>query len=127
MKYLAALFLLAASLLAAAPAAAQEVPDVWTVAEEAFPADQVAFAVRVARCESGHNPWATAEGYDSYYGYYRYVGLWQVDPNLHGYRAVRMFGPDASLYDPRVNAHVAAEILRVQGWGAWPYCSRRAW
>lgn len=114
-------------MLAPTAALAEEPPDVWTVAAEAFPPDQVELAVRVARCESNHNPWATASGYDSYYGYYRYVGLWQIDPYLHGHRAVRLFGPEASLYDPRVNAHVAAEILRDQGWRAWPYCSRMAW
>ena len=103
---------------------AEEAADIPTVVAEAFGPELADKALRVVRCESGFDPWATAEGFDRRYGYYRYVGLFQVDPNLHTYRAHRMFGPEASLYDPRVNAFVAAEIWREVGWRAWPYCGR---
>jgi hypothetical protein len=114
-----------AILLALLPASAvAEEADVHTIVAEAFGPELADKALRVVHCESRFDPYATAEGFDRRYGYYRYLGLFQIDPNLHTYRAHRMFGPEASLYNPRVNAHVAAEIWREVGWSAWPYCGR---
>jgi soluble lytic murein transglycosylase-like protein len=114
-----------AILLTLLPAsAAAEEADIPAIVAEAFGPDLADKALRVVHCESRFDPYATAEGFDRRYGYYRYLGLFQIDPNLHTYRAHRMFGPEASLYDPRVNAHVAAEIWHEYGWGAWPYCGR---
>ena len=117
--------LLFAFLLAFLPSSvAADEADIPTIVAEAFGPDVAPKALRVVRCESGFDPGATAQGFDRRYGYYKYVGLFQIDPNLHTYRAHRMFGPEASLYDPTVNAHVAAEIWREVGWRAWPYCGR---
>lgn len=79
-----------------------------------FPPDWVAWAVRVAGCESSLNPNADSNR--------PYVGLWQIDPGLHGWRVLRIFGRSRSLYEPDVNAAVAADILADQGPGAWPVC-----
>jgi hypothetical protein len=98
--------------------------DIPALVAEAFGPELTDKALRVVHCESRFDPGATAQGYDRRYGYYRYVGLFQIDPNLHSHRAYRLFGPEASLYDPRVNAHVAAEIWRESGWRPWPYCGR---
>lgn len=93
--------------------------EIWQVAAEAFPASQVQHAVAVAWCESSFDPAARAP--------YGYTGLFQIDPYLHGWRAERLFGPEASLTDPNVNAAVAAEIVAEQGWGPWPVCGRRGY
>jgi soluble lytic murein transglycosylase-like protein len=90
---------------------------IWAVAAEAFPGDQVEKAVAVAWCESRFDAEARAP--------YGYLGLFQVDPWLHGWRAERRFGPGASLTDPRVNAAVAAELFAESGWRPWPVCGRR--
>ena len=93
---------------------------------EAFPGWAVPSFVRIARCESGFDPGARSHGWDRFWGRYDYRGILQVEAALHQWRAERIFGPSADLYDPRVNAHVAAEIFEAQGWGAWPYCRRFA-
>lgn len=118
-------FVVLVAVFAPTPASAQEHTARAAIAE-AFPAWAVASFVRIANCESEFVPTAVAEGWDRRYGYYRYVGLLQIDPALHQWRADRLFWKGASLYDPRVNAHVAAEIFAAQGWGAWPYCRRFA-
>lgn len=109
----------ALALGAVGPVGAEPLSDeeIWAVVAEAFPEHQVAKAVRVAYCESTFDPEAQAP--------YGYLGLFQVDPWLHGWRAERLFGPGASLTDPRVNAHVAAELWAESGWHPWPYCGRR--
>lgn len=108
---------LTALTVGAAGAAPLSDEEIWAVAAEAFPEDQVAKAVRVAYCESTFDPEAQAP--------YGYLGLFQVDPWLHGHRVERLFGPGASLTDPRVNAAVAAELWAESGWRPWPVCGRR--
>lgn len=100
-------------------AGAQQLDDdqIWQVIAEAFPGDQVARAVSVAWCESRFDAAARAP--------YGYQGLFQIDPDLHQWRAEALFGPGASLSDPRVNAGVAAQIWAESGWGPWPVCGRR--
>lgn len=99
--------------------------EVWEIAAEAWPPAQVQRAVRVARCESTFEPTALATGWDRRFGFYRQVGLWQIEAVVWQPLAVEMFGPDADLTDARVNAHVAAAVWRQQGWAVgWPWCSR---
>lgn len=93
---------------------------------EAFPTWAAPSFVRIARCESEFVPTARSWGWDRFWGRYDYRGLLQVSIDHHQWRADRLFWPGASLYDPRVNAHVAAEVFREQGWQAWPYCRRFA-
>jgi soluble lytic murein transglycosylase-like protein len=114
---IAALGLTAATFGAAGAAPPLSDEEIWAVAAEAFPEHQVAKAVSVAWCESTFDPEARAP--------YGYLGLFQVDPWLHGWRAERLFGPGASLTDPRVNAAVAAELWAESGWRPWPVCGRR--
>lgn len=99
----------------------------YAVMAEAFGPGPLAHSfTRVARCESEWKPWARAAGWDRIWGWYEYRGLLQVDPALHQWRADQLFWPGASLYSPRVNAHVAADVFAEQGWRAWPYCRRFA-
>jgi hypothetical protein len=93
---------------------------------EAFPSWAVPSFVRIARCESEFDPGARSHGWDVRWGRYDYRGILQVSVDHHQWRADRLFWPGADLYDPRVNAHVAAEVFNEQGWGAWPYCRRFA-
>lgn len=86
------------------------------LAERHFPAGTAEYATRIAWCESSFNPNADTNP--------PYIGLWQIDPALHGWRTVAIYGRWRSLYEPEVNAAVAAHILADQGWGAWPVCSR---
>lgn len=118
------LFALALALALLPSVAAADEADITSIVAEAFGPELTDKALRVVNCESRFDPWATAQGYDRRYGNYKYVGLFQIDPYLHTDRALRLFGPEADLYDPRVNAHVAAEIWQEYGWGAWPYCGR---
>lgn len=90
---------------------------VESLAAQYFPSEWVGWAVRTAACESSLNPNADSNP--------PYVGYWQIDPGLHAWRVVRLFGRWRSLYDPEVNAAVAADILADQGPGAWPICGRR--
>ena len=106
---------LALALIGSAGAEQLNRDQVYQVAASAFPDGQVDRAVNVAWCESSFDSNARAP--------YGYTGLWQIDPTIHGWRAEAMFGPGASLNDPRVNAAVAAQILAEQGWHAWPVCS----
>lgn len=89
---------------------------VLELAERHFPAGTAEYATRIAGCESSFNPKADTNP--------PYIGLWQIDPQLHGWRTVAIYGRWRSLYEPEVNAAVAADILADQGWGAWPVCSR---
>lgn len=99
----------------------------YAVMAEAFGPGPLAHSfTRVARCESEWKPWARAAGWDRIWGSYHYAGLLQVSVDLHQHRADRLFWSGASLYSPRVNAHVAAEVFAEQGWRAWPYCRRFA-
>lgn len=93
---------------------------------EAFPSWAVPSFVRIARCESGFDPEARSHGWDRIWGRYDYRGILQIEAGLHQVRADRLFGPGADLYDPWVNAHVAAEIFAEAGFGAWPWCRRHA-
>lgn len=119
-RFLSALGLALAVLAATVGSAgAEQLNDdqIWQIVAESFPEDQVAKAVAVAWCESSFDAAARAP--------YGYQGLFQIDPWLHGWRAEALFGPGASLDDPRVNAAVAAHIWAESGWRPWPVCGRR--
>jgi resuscitation-promoting factor RpfA len=70
---------------------------------------------RIAQCESGGN-WATATG-NGYYG-----GL-QFSP-----RTWRAFGGKGMPHRASKGQQIAVaeRVLAVQGWKAWPACSRKA-
>ena len=112
--------------VAADAASPLEESEIRALLVEAMPSWAVEPMVKIALCESDYVPAARAFGWDKRYGWYEYRGILQVDPVYHQWRANRLFGYGASLYDPRVNAGVAAEILHEQGWRAWPVCARRA-
>ena len=103
-------------------------PEVVALAASAFPPEWVGWAVRVSHCESTWRPWAVSEGFDRVYGHHRHVGLFQIEANVWHWlaenvaRALRK--QVADLFDPETNAHVAAQIYRIQGPGAWPWCGR---
>lgn len=71
----------------------------------------------LARCESSGR-WSANTG-NGYYG-----GLQFSQPTWarHGGRT---YAPRADLATREQQIHVARAVQRVQGWGAWPACSRR--
>ncbi len=68
-------------------------------------------ALAVAWCESRYDPAAyNAAG--------PYIGVFQIDPALHGWRA-----GGASLYDVSTNVRVAFAVYQDAGdWTPWPNC-----
>lgn len=72
---------------------------------------------RIAMCESSGN-WHINTG-NSYYGGLQF---WQPTWKLFGGLA---YAPRADLAAPAEQVSVAEEVLKVQGWGAWPVCARR--
>ncbi|MFF8954622.1 transglycosylase family protein [Streptomyces sp. NPDC014894] len=71
----------------------------------------------VAECESGGN-WRANTGN----GYYGGLQFWQPTWEEHGGLA---HAPRADLATREQQITVAEEVLRTQGWGAWPTCSKR--
>jgi len=72
---------------------------------------------RLAQCESGGR-WHLNTG-NGYYG-----GLQFHDPTWDSFRRGQ-FAHRADLASKRNQIVVAERVLRSQGWGAWPTCSRR--
>lgn len=97
--------------------------EVVELASEVFGPGVRFYVARIIQCESSNRPGADEN--------WPYVGLMQVDPYLHSWRVGEVVGyrvgvaeARALLRDPRVNLWTALHILRAQGWGAWPVCSR---
>ena len=73
--------------------------------------DQADVMLRIAKCESGHNPNAhNPNGENS-------RGLWQINVEAHPWAAA------LDLWDPYTNAIVASIILEQQGLSAWFNCA----
>ncbi|MEO3975441.1 transglycosylase family protein [Streptomyces sp. CAU 1734] len=117
-----------AALLALAPhpaAGAEPVPPSATgvpaEAPGAVPAEECAATGWpwncVAECESGGD-WRANTGN----GYYGGLQFWQPTWEGHGGLA---FAARADLATRAEQITVAEEVLRTQGWGAWPTCSKR--
>ncbi|MFE0773692.1 transglycosylase family protein [Streptomyces sp. NPDC058861] len=71
----------------------------------------------VAECESGGR-WHVNTGN----GFYGGLQFWQPTWVEHGGLA---YAPRADLATRAQQIRVAEEVLRTQGWGAWPVCSKR--
>lgn len=71
----------------------------------------------LAGCESGHR-WHINTG-NGYYG-----GLQFSDRTWDAYRNGQ-YAHRADLAERWQQITVAERVLKVQGWGAWPYCSRK--
>lgn len=100
---------------------------VYQLAADAIgPGPGAHYATRIARCESSHDASAHSAGWDSTFRVnYSHIGLWQIESNIWGGTAWRVFG--GSLWEPRVNAGMMGLILREQGWASgWPWCSRHS-
>ena len=72
---------------------------------------------RLAQCESGGR-WHINTG-NGYYG-----GLQFSSPTWRGFGG-RKFARNAHRATKAEQIKVAERVRRAQGWGAWPYCSRR--
>jgi soluble lytic murein transglycosylase-like protein len=81
------------------------------VVEQYFPANQVATAMRVMRCESGGNPGAVGKDND--------IGLFQHLARYWQDRSQKAGWAGASAYDPTANVAVAAWLQRTGGWSHW--------
>ncbi len=71
----------------------------------------------VAECESGGN-WQSNTG-NGHYG-----GLQFAQPTWEDFGGLS-YAPRADLATRAQQIKVAEAVLRVQGWGAWPVCSKR--
>lgn len=87
----------------------------WRALAEAYFPSEVDLALCVMKWESGGNPDArnTTSGAS---------GLWQVMPFWAD--SFGLAQGAVMLYEPGVNAWVASEILRIQGWTAWSAYNR---
>jgi resuscitation-promoting factor RpfA len=73
---------------------------------------------RIAKCESGGN-WKINTG-NGYYG-----GLQFSASTWRGFGGGR-YAPTADRATKNQQIYVATKVQKVQGWGAWPTCSKRA-
>ncbi|MFE6177595.1 transglycosylase family protein [Streptomyces sp. NPDC056464] len=71
----------------------------------------------VAKCESGGN-WRINTG-NGHFG-----GLQFSQPTWVGFGG-RKYAPRADLATRKQQIDIARKVVAVQGWGAWPHCSRR--
>jgi LysM repeat protein len=72
---------------------------------------------RLAQCESGGN-WSINTG-NGYYGGLQFAaGTWR------GFGGTK-YAPRADLATKGQQILIAEKVLKVQGWGAWPACSRK--
>lgn len=76
--------------------------DVRAAVERYFPPSEWATAMRIAKCESGYQPWAVEPGG-------AHFGVFQVDPSLHG----------AVPSDADGQVRQAADLWSREGWGPW--------
>jgi hypothetical protein len=97
--------------------------EVEALAAASFGPELAGYVANIARCESTFDPNADRN--------WPYVGLLQIDPYLHAAHVAAVVGypvdaveAAALLRIPRVNLATAARIAAVQGFGAWPWCSR---
>ncbi|MGW2204204.1 LysM peptidoglycan-binding domain-containing protein [Streptomyces sp. NPDC001774] len=110
--------------LVPAPAQAQAAPHL-SAARIPAPAGVPAYACAkdqwpwgcVAECESGGR-WHINTGN----GYYGGLQFWQ--PTWEGHGGLR-YAKRADLATRQQQITIAEEVLRTQGWGAWPVCSKR--
>jgi hypothetical protein len=72
---------------------------------------------RLAQCESGQR-WHINTG-NGYYG-----GLQFSGPTWRAFGG-RKFAHNAHRATRAEQIRIAEKVRRVQGWGAWPYCSRK--
>jgi hypothetical protein len=100
--------------------------EVVDLAASVFGPELAEYVASISACESSNRPWARSAGWDRLYGWYDHRGLMQVAATIWTPLALELTGSD-DLFDPWVNLVTARAIQRAQGWGAWPYCSRRAW
>lgn len=75
--------------------------------------------IEISRCESGGN-WHINTG-NGYYGGLQFAQSTWMDKQFRGYE----FAPRADLATEDEQIMVAERVLSVQGWGAWPVCSRQ--
>ncbi|MGW5639510.1 transglycosylase family protein [Streptomyces sp. NPDC003832] len=99
---------------AAPPAAAPRTPDAARL--PACAADQWPWGC-IAECESSGN-WHINTGN----GYYGGLQFWQ--PTWKEFGGLK-YAPRADLATRAEQIAVAQKVLAVQGWGAWPVCSKR--
>lgn len=93
------------------------------LAEASFAPEWVAWAVRVAGCESGWDVYAHSSGYDRRLGvWYSFWGALQVDAVTWGAKARELFGGELS--EPSVNFAMASWIVTNYGPSHWPWCGR---
>ncbi|MDF3146331.1 MULTISPECIES: transglycosylase family protein [unclassified Streptomyces] len=71
----------------------------------------------VAKCESGGN-WRINTG-NGHYG-----GLQFSQSTWEGFGGAK-YAPRADLATRKEQITIARKVVAVQGWGAWPHCSRR--
>jgi len=99
--------------------------EVADLAAEVFGPELAAYVAAIAWCESTGRPGVESN--------WPYVGLMQIDPDLHAGRVAAVVGYPVTLAearvllrDPLVNLRTAHAVWRDQGWSAWPACSRWA-
>lgn len=120
--------------LAPAPAEARDVPDGPTntsaVLRDVSEGLRAAAAVPAYACADDQWPWgcvAECESSGDWHintgnGFYGGLQFWHPTWVEHG--GLR-YAPRADLATRPQQIAVAEEVLRTQGWGAWPVCSRR--
>ena len=84
-----------------------------TEAAKAFEPGVRAWAIMVAKCESGFRPWEVGRAGE--------IGLWQIHPiHFTSQWLLNITGPNviAALMDPIINGRVAAHLLSIQP-SAW--------
>lgn len=74
--------------------------------------DDCEHALRVFSCEVG-NDYIDGDPYD------KYVGVAQIDVNLHGWRFI------GDPYEPAENLRVAFQLFQERAWAPWPNCRWR--
>jgi soluble lytic murein transglycosylase-like protein len=90
-----------------APVVSGSIPDIIRAAFAPLGDGAVAWALRVARCESGYNPHAVGPG--PYYGLFQFApGTWSRTPYA-----------GSSWFDPVANANAAAWLYARSGPGQW--------
>jgi len=100
-----------------APVPIDTAQDVGEAAEPSPPVPMYGLWDRLAMCESTQN-WAANTG-NGYYGGLQFDrGTWL----RHGGGG---YAPRADLASRAQQIAVAVTTQAVQGWGAWPFCSRR--
>ncbi|MFZ4301484.1 transglycosylase family protein [Streptomyces cinereoruber] len=116
--------------LAPTPAQAQTQTQTQTRAQAATAPRTTAASVPAYACAKDQWPWgcvAECESSGRWHvntgnGFYGGLQFWQPTWVEHGGLA---YAPRADLATRAQQIKVAEEVLRTQGWGAWPVCSKR--